>query len=146
MSETVVMTDVRQRREVVVREHLDAENRQDTPATVATFSSSSARMDVPAFGADGQLSGHDAVQAMYEDLFAAFPDIHFDWDPLRHGDDHVLVEARMSGTQHADWARIPNTGRHFTARIAGIFDFEGDQLVCERAYFDLGDIARQLAG
>jgi hypothetical protein len=80
----------------------------------------------------------------YDGLFAAFPDFHVDSESLRHGDDHILVEARMSGTQHADWAGIPNTGRRFIVRLAAIFDFNGDELQCERAYFDFGDIARQL--
>jgi predicted ester cyclase len=84
------------------------------------------------------------VQLIYDGLFAAFPDFHADADALRHGDDHVLVEARMSGTQHADWAGIPNTGRSFIVLLAAMFDLDGDQLQCERAYFDLGEIARQL--
>lgn len=144
MTATVITADIRQRRESIVRDHLEAESRQDVAGTLATFSSDSARMDIPAFGAEGQICGHDAVQGMYEDLFRAFPDFHADVDDIRHGDDHVLVEGRMSGTQHAEWAGIPATGRQFMVRLAAIFDFDADQLQCERAYFDLADIARQL--
>jgi hypothetical protein len=64
--------------------------------------------------------------------------------PLRHGDDHVFVEIRLSGTQHADWAGIPSTGKLFSTRIAVLYEFEEDQLVCERVYMDFADIARQL--
>jgi len=144
MSEAAVLIDIRQRREMIVREHLDAENRGDVDATLATVST--ARMDISTFGENGQVSGHDAVHALYGGLFVAFPDFHIDVDHLRHGDNHVLVEGLLSGTQHADWAGIPNAGRRFTTRFAGVFEFDGDQLMCERPYFELSDIARQLTG
>jgi hypothetical protein len=80
MSGTIVRVDVRQRRELAVRDDIDAENLQDALGTLASFSRSSARMGLRGFGADGQLSDH----------------------------------------------------------------FDCDQLPCERAYFDLPDIARQL--
>jgi hypothetical protein len=41
----------------------------------------------------------------------------------------VLVEVRFTGTQHADWPGIPNTGRSFDTRFAVVFDFEGDQIL-----------------
>jgi predicted ester cyclase len=88
---------------------------------------------------------HDAIREMFTGMFTVFPDFHIDAGPLRHGDDHVLVEVRLSGTQHADWAGIPNAGRSFNSRMAVIFDFEGDELVCERVYLDFGEIARQLS-
>jgi predicted ester cyclase len=46
--------------------------------------------------------------------------------------------------QHADWAGIPTTGRSFSIRVAAVYEFEGDQVVCERAYTDFADWARQL--
>jgi steroid delta-isomerase-like uncharacterized protein len=145
MTDVPVQADVRSRRAAIVQAHIDAENCQDVTATLVTFSTSSAAIDIPAFGAAGQRSGHEDVKAMYEGLFAAFPDFHADSRSMRHGDDHVLVEARMSGTQHADWAGIVNTGRSFSTRLAAIFDFDGEQLVRERAYLDFADITRQLA-
>jgi hypothetical protein len=50
-----------QRREAVVTEHIDAENRHDPDATVATFSSSKASYDIPAFGEAGQVPDHDSI-------------------------------------------------------------------------------------
>lgn len=144
MSETAQLVDLRQVREATVREHVAAENRHDPDATVATFSRGQARYDIPAFGADGQVPDHDAVRSLMAGMFAVFPDFHAECGPLRHGDDHVLVEVRLTGTQHADWAGIPNTGRSFDTRFAVVFDFEGDQLVCEHVYLDFGDISRQL--
>jgi len=77
-------------------------------------------------------------------MFSVFPDFHIEAGPLRHGDDHVFVEIRLSGTQHADWAGIPSTGKSFSTRMAVLYEFEEGQLVCERVYMDFADIARQL--
>jgi steroid delta-isomerase-like uncharacterized protein len=144
VSETTEKMTMRQGREATVREHVDAENRHDPGAAVATFSRAKARYDIPAFGPDGQVPDHDAVRALLDGMFSVFPDFHVEPGPLRHGDDHVLVEVRLTGTQHADWAGIPNTGRTFDTRFAVVFDFEADELVCERVYMDFGDISRQL--
>jgi predicted ester cyclase len=135
---------VRDHRESTVQEHIDAENRNEPVATAATFSSSSARYDIPAFGDAGQVPDHAAVRAMFEGIFAVFPDFHLEPGPLRHGDNHVPVEIRMSGTQKDDWAGIPNQGRSLDTRIACIYEFDDKELVCERVYLDFGEIARQL--
>lgn len=137
-------TLVRDQREATVQEHIAAENRHDPRATAATFSVASARYDIPAFGDAGQVPDHAGVREMFEGIFAVFPDFHLEPGPLRHGEDHVLVEIRMSGTQKADWAGIPNRGRSFDTRIACIYEFDEDQLVCERVYMDFGEITRQL--
>jgi len=39
---------------------------------------------------------------------------------------------------------VAPTGRSFTCRMAAIFLFEGDRIVCERVYFDAATILRQL--
>jgi steroid delta-isomerase-like uncharacterized protein len=135
---------VRAARERIVREHIDAENRHDPEATVATFSHTKASYDIPAFGESGQVPDHDAVRELFVGMFSVFPDFHIVSGPLQHGDDHVVVEVRLSGTQHADWAGIPSTGRSFDTRVAAIYDFEGEELVRERVYLDFGEIARQL--
>jgi predicted ester cyclase len=72
------------------------------------------------------------------------PDIHHDVLRLRHGDDFILVEYSVSGTQKADWAGIQATGRSFAIRVAAVYEFEGEQLVCERVYTDVADWVRQL--
>ena len=90
------------------------------------------------------LGRHRQYPALPRSSEAVFPDFHVETGPLRHGDDHVLVEVRLTGTQHADWAGIPNTGRSFDTRFTAVFDFEGDQMVQEHVYLDFADISRQL--
>lgn len=144
LTQTTEKVALREAREATVNEHVAAENRHDPDGTVATFSHSKAGYDIPAFGADGQVGSHADVRSLLEGMFTVFPDFHVVTGPLRHGDDHVLVEVRLTGTQHADWAGIPNTGRSFDTRFAVVFDFEGDQMVQEHVYLDFADISRQL--
>jgi steroid delta-isomerase-like uncharacterized protein len=144
MAKAAPRTSVRQTRETTVKEHIDAENRHDPAATVATFSDHKASYDIPAFGEAGQVPDHNAIRELFEGMFSVFPDFHIEAGALQHGDDHVFVEIRLSGTQHADWAGIPSTGKSFSTRMAVLYEFEEDQLVCERVYMDFADIARQL--
>ncbi len=144
MTDAALQTSLRQTRDATVREHVDAENRHDPDTTVATFSDSKASYDIPAFGDAGQVPDHDAIRGLFVGMFSVFPDFHIEAGPLRHGDDHVFVEVLFTGTQNADWAGIPSTGRSVSTRVAVLFEFEHDQLVCERLYMDFGDITRQL--
>ncbi len=145
MTGTPAATNIRQRRETTVREHIDAENRHNPEETVATFSSAKASYDIPAFGEAGQRPNHASVRELWVEFLAVFPDLHIEPGPIRHGDDHVFVEVQLTGTQHADWAGIPATGRSVNTRVACLYEFEQEQLVCERVYFDFADVARQLA-
>jgi len=56
----------------------------------------------------------------------------------------VFVEVIFSGTQQGEWAGIPATGRQGSVRIACLYEFEEDRLVCERVWFDFATIMRQL--
>jgi steroid delta-isomerase-like uncharacterized protein len=134
----------REVREETVREHIDAENRHEPDAVVATFSPSKAAYDIPAFGEAGQHTDAAAVRQMWVDVLSAFPDFHIEPGRLLHGDEHVFVEIHMSGTQADEFAGIPFSGRSFDTRVACLYEFEGDELVRERVYMDFSDIARQL--
>lgn len=146
MTTTQERTDLRAVRETVVQAHVDAENNHDPNATIATFGGPRAAYDIPAFGPDGQVPDHAAIHEMFVGMWQVFPDFHIVPGPMRHGDDHVFVEVRLTGTQHADWAGIPNSGKSFDTRLGVVFDFEDDQLVCEHVYMDFGEITRQLTG
>ena len=111
---------------------------------MATFSPTRSSYDVIAFGEAGQPADAPAVREMWVGLIAAFPDLHIEPGPLYHGDTHIFVEIRMTATQHGDFAGIPATGRSFDERMACLYEFEEDQLVCERVYFDFAGILRQI--
>ena len=56
----------------------------------------------------------------------------------------MLVEAVVRGTHKGPLRSLPPTGREFELPILAIFVFEGDELVCERVYFDQTTVLRQL--
>lgn len=129
-----------ERREKVVRDHLAAENRQDVAGVLATFARAS--YDVKALGEVSD--GADAVQELMTGLFHGFPDFHVDVQAMHHAPDAVIVEEVMMGTHRGPWAGVPATGRRMAVPCACVFQFEDDRLVCEKVYFDLATILRQL--
>lgn len=145
MTEDTAPAASRQRREEVVREHWDAENRHDPDGVVASFSAARASYDIPAFGPEGQRPDAASVRELWEGMLTSFPDFHIEPGPMLHGDDHIFVEVRVTGTQAGEFAGIPPTGRSIDLpRVANLFEFEGDELVCERVYIDLAELRRQL--
>jgi steroid delta-isomerase-like uncharacterized protein len=129
---------VRQRREAIVTEHVAAENRHDVEATIATFHR-------PRYEVNGEESdGEAAVRDLLQGLMAGLPDFHAETRKIHHADDAVIAEARITGTHDGPWAGIPATGRRVDIPIVAIFDFEEDRLVCEKAYYDVATILRQI--
>jgi predicted ester cyclase len=63
---------------------------------------------------------------------------------VHHADDAVIVEVRFGGTQLGTWAGIEPTGKKMEVQSVLIFDFEGDNLVCEKVYFDHATVLRQI--
>lgn len=122
--------------------HLDAEARYDIDAALATFDYP--RYDVVPSGSDGRAEGPDAVRAVLEKLYAAFPDFTVDPGPLMHADDVVWVEARNTGTHLGEFRGVPATGRPVDYRVACAFVFDDDRLVCERIYYDVATILHQI--
>jgi steroid delta-isomerase-like uncharacterized protein len=137
----------RERREAVVRRHWDAENRHDPTGVVDSFSAHRASYDIPAFGSAGERPDAASVLALWQGMLEAFPDFHIDPGPMLHGDEHIFVEVRVTGTQRGEFAGVPATNRSIDLpRVANLFEFEGDELVCERVYLDIAEIMRQLTG
>jgi len=127
-------------RDAVIREHMESENRLDFDVTIATF-------DHPRYelvGTGQVFDGEEQVRQYYAASRAAFPDQRNEIHTLRHTDDAVIVEFDLLGTHLGDFAGFAPTGRTFRCRMAALFEFDGDRIVCERIYFDSGTILRQL--
>ena len=50
----------------------------------------------------------------------------------------------MTGTHKGPWAGWEPTGRKMDVNVAYAFEFEQDRLVCEKVWFDLATVMRQL--
>ncbi|HEY1357570.1 MAG TPA: ester cyclase [Thermoleophilaceae bacterium] len=134
--------DLRARRTAVVQAHLDAENRHDPEGILATFEEP--RYDVVMLENAADVSGTDAVRDMWEDLLSGFPDIHLEAGPLHHADDGVFVDVVMTGTNTGPWSGVQPTGLPVRVRMGCFFEFDGEVLVCEHMYMDLGTLLGQL--
>jgi len=140
LGRTVPDADIRAARDTVIREHMDSENRLDFDVAIATF-------DHPRYelvGTGQVFDGEEQVRGYYAASRAAFPDQRNEIHTLRHADDAVVVEFDLLGTHLGRFAGFDPTGRTFRCRMAAIFEFDGDRIVCERIYFDSVTILRQL--
>jgi steroid delta-isomerase-like uncharacterized protein len=131
---------LRQRREAIVREHMESENRHDFDTTIATFDHP--RYELVPTG--DVFDGEQQVRAYFAESRKAFPDQRNEVIALHHADDAVIVEFDLLGTHLGRLRALPPTGRSFRCRMTAYFLFEGDRLLCERVYFDQLTIMRQL--
>jgi steroid delta-isomerase-like uncharacterized protein len=131
---------LRRKREAIVREHMESENRLDFDTTLSTFRHP--RYELVPTG--DVYDGEGEVARYYEESRHAFPDQRNELIALHHADDAVIAEFELKGTHKGSFRGLPPTGRAFACRMVALFLFEQDQLVCERVYFDSATIQRQL--
>lgn len=130
----------RERREAIVREHMESENDHDFEVTLGTFGHP--RYEIVPTG--DVFDGEEAVRGYFDDTRAAFPDQRNELIALHHTDAGVIVEFVLKGTHEGPLRGIPPTGKEFTCRSVAFFLFDDDALVCERVYFDSATILSQL--
>lgn len=132
---------LRNKRESVVKEHVEAENRHDIEASIATFHIP--RYEVMPMGVVHD--GEQAVRDLLPGMFKGFPDFTVETIKTHHSDDAVILEIRLKGTHLGDWAGLKPTGCSMNIPVACIFDFDEDRLVCETVYFDMATLMNQLS-
>ncbi len=131
---------LKDKREEIVREHMDSENRHEFDATLETF-------DHPRYEiiATGEVhDGPEEVMAYFEETRRAFPDQRNELVEMHHAEDAVIAEFILRGTHEGPLRALPPTGREFELEAIAVFIFEDDRLICERVYFDAGTILQQL--
>jgi steroid delta-isomerase-like uncharacterized protein len=133
-------SSLRGKREAIVREHMDSENRHDFDATIETFGHPRYEL----IATDKVYDGEEEVRRYFKETRTAFPDQRNEVISFRHADDAVITEFWLLGTHLGPLGNTPPTGREFRCRMTAFFIFEEDRLVCERVYFDSGTIRRQL--
>ncbi len=135
------LTPLQLKREAIVREHMDSENRHEVDPAIATFAGHP-RYEL--YGMQELFDGHEAVQLYFKDLWKTFPDLRAELIDLRHAEDAVIIEVDLAATQLGPFRGLPPTGLSYRCRQAVFFLFEDDRLVVERVYFDTITILRQL--
>jgi steroid delta-isomerase-like uncharacterized protein len=130
----------RQLREATVLEHMEAENAHDFDRCIAAFSHP--RYEIIATGE--VWDGHSGVNTLLQENMRAFPDFRFHPEAFHHASEAVVVEGRFTGTHRGAWRGLPATGRKVEFRLIIVFQFDGERMICERTYFDIGTPLRQL--
>ena len=133
-------SDLHERREAIVREHMESENRHEYEVTIGTFDHP--RYEIVPTGE--VYDGADEVRTYFAATREAFPDQRNELVTLHHAGDAVIAEFDLKGTHLGEIRGISPTGREFTCRCASFFIFDGGRLVCERVYFDSLTIMNQL--
>ena len=131
---------LRERREAIVREHMESENRHEFDVTLRTFSHP--RYELMATGE--VYDGEAAVAGYYAASRATFPDQRNEVRAIHHAADAVIVEFDLLGTHKGPLRGMSPTGREFRCPMVALFFFGGDRIICERVYFDSATILRQL--
>ena len=135
-----VEVGLRERREATVAEHMGAENEHDFERCIGAFHH--ARYEIVPTGE--VWDGADGVNTLLLENQKGFPDFRFDPQVWHHANDAVIVEGRFRGTQDGNWRGLPPTGRRVDFPLIIVFQFDGEHMICERTYFDLGAPLRQL--
>jgi steroid delta-isomerase-like uncharacterized protein len=132
--------DLREKRERLVREHMESENTHDFDVTLETFEHP--RYEIVPTGE--VYDGADEVSRYYQETRAAFPDQRNELIAMYHSDDAVVIEFWLRGTHKGELRGMRPTGKSFECKVVAFFLFEEDRLVCERVYFDAATILTQL--
>jgi steroid delta-isomerase-like uncharacterized protein len=131
---------LRRQREQTCRAHMTDENAHAFERCIAAFAHP--RYEIVPTGE--VFDGGQRVHTLMLENKAAFPDFHFGVEELHHADAAVIVEGTFRGTHDGPWRGLPATGRKVAVPMVIIFRFEDAAMVCERVFFDLGTLLRQL--
>jgi len=86
-------------------------------------------VEISLLGTDESAIGIDGMKAMYEEYYAAFPDLRQDVVELVGEDDVVAVFLTTSGTHRGEFRGVPPTGNEIDVEDAGLIRFEDGQIV-----------------
>ena len=131
-----------------VLKHVAAENEGRMNDVYETFlDGDRAHFDVVPLGT--RYPGRSGVVEFYEYMFGAFGDMQITITREAHSVGTSAIEVSMQGTHRAEFMGIEPTGTRIAFEASAFFifdDVQPDKLVCERVYFDTGQILRQVRG
>jgi steroid delta-isomerase-like uncharacterized protein len=134
------VSSLAEQRLAAVLEHMRLENEHRFDGCIAVF-------EHPRYELMPTGEVHDGgagVGALLRENLTAFPDFRYEPRRTVPAEDVVFTEGHFVGTHHGPWRGLPATGRVVRVPMAVVFEFQGTALVCERVYFDLHTVLRQL--
>jgi steroid delta-isomerase-like uncharacterized protein len=127
----------------IVDQHFAAENANDVPGTLATYTDDIVWDDVT--HPLSPVHGKEAVGAVYSDIIDAIPDVHFVSVRRFTSEDGqwVVDESNVTGHVHGLWAGID--GAPVEVRILHLFRLRDGLIEYENTWFDSAAISRQVS-
>ena len=92
----------------------------------------------------GKLKGRAAIEKVYRDWFASFPDAAYSTQHLLIDRNKVAQFVIMTGTQRGDFCGLAPTGKRFEVRCAFFFVFAKGKIAREIRVYDLTGVLVQL--
>ena len=121
--------------------HVLAENRRSIEGLLETLCSEPI---YKIMATNATFKGRDQVAQFYAGLFDGVPDALFELVNAFVGEEGVVEESILRGTQRGSLFGIPATGREIALPLTIVFPILHGQIMGERLYFDLATLARQL--
>jgi steroid delta-isomerase-like uncharacterized protein len=131
---------LRKKREETCLAHMAAENAHHFDDAIGLFARP--RYELVATGE--VYEGPSELGGLMLENVTAFPDFRYDFDRIHHADHAIVVEGTFRGTHEGTWRGLPATGRSVEFPMLIVFPFEGEAMMGERIFFDLGTAFRQL--
>ncbi len=131
--------------EIVLDEHLAAENAHDLERIVATYAAS------PLVILNGHaIRGRDEIREFHRAFGFGGDEGSFTSVAIAERHRHhaaegaIIVEQTLSGLHTGRWQDLEPTGRAFEVLVCTVYSFADGLLASERVYFDQASLRRQL--
>jgi steroid delta-isomerase-like uncharacterized protein len=142
MSSTQLSPADLEARNKLIDEHVQSEIAHDVPRTMKTWGKNPWFDDV---GWEEKSYGHDEIEAHYNELMSAFPDLGIEVHKRHVTDEAIILEMTVTGTHLGQWRDLPPLGRKISSRVCGVYVFDEDgMLELERTYYDKAIVLEQL--
>ena len=121
--------------------HVLAENRRSIEGLLETLC---AEPIYKVMATSATFKGREQVAQFYTGLFEGVPDANFELINAFVGEEGVVEESILRGTQHGPLFGVPPTHREIALPLTIVFPILNQKILGERLYFDLTTLARQL--
>ena len=125
----------------VVRAWTDALTRHDAEAALAYIGDDSVFTNT---GTGQRFIGVAENRAHYVDLFAVWPDVHFETIKLFGSGEYFVKEWIMTGVHSGDLPGLPATGRSFRIQGAGVGVVRGGKVADVTEYWNFATLLAQV--
>ena len=126
----------------LIGRHVDAENRHDMAATLATLHPQCEFVD---HAMARSFRGHAGAREHYELWWRGF-DLRVCGERFYLSGDTFIAETRFRGRHHGEFMGVPASGREIDLELAVFVQVKDGLMASERFYYDLGALLRQIGG